>query len=288
MARVLDQRNSDEVRRLLAGAAQTIATARYCWLATVSGSEDPSLRPMGRLPPEPGDGEWTFRFVTDGRSRKASDIRRAGKAALVFQQDADEAYLTLTGAASLELSEFGSPPPLEESLRSVLSDRVGPSEWGVPRSRGRAAGALDPRRHARAVRIAGDDARTRWGGRVAADGRQRRMTRVAEVRRTGDGRRSGQALMRIGKPWAAGIGVLSLAASACSPALAGGRVLTASDVITIRVIGQPDLDTTTRIEPDGTIGFPYVGRIRAAGRTEDEVARAVERRLVALKIIAGP
>ena len=105
MARVLDQRNSDEVRRLLAGAAQTIATARYCWLATVSGSEDPSLRPMGRLPPEPGDGEWTFRFVTDGRSRKASDIRRAGKAALVFQQDADEAYLTLTGAASLELSE---------------------------------------------------------------------------------------------------------------------------------------------------------------------------------------
>ena len=94
--------------------------------------------------------------------------------------------------------------------------------------------------------------------------------------------------MRIGKPWAAGIGVLSLAASACSPALAGGRVLTASDVITIRVIGQPDLDTTTRIEPDGTIGFPYVGRIRAAGRTEDEVARAVERRLVALKIIAGP
>jgi protein involved in polysaccharide export with SLBB domain len=48
------------------------------------------------------------------------------------------------------------------------------------------------------------------------------------------------------------------------------------------------LDTTTRVEPDGTINFPYVGRIKAAGRTEDDLGRTVERRLVELKIIAGP
>lgn len=81
-------------------------------------------------------------------------------------------------------------------------------------------------------------------------------------------------------------GVLSVVAAA--PALAGGRVLTTSDVVSIRVVEQPDLSTTTRVELDGTINFPYVGRIRAAGRTEDEVAREVERRLVKLKILAAP
>ena len=86
----------------------------------------------------------------------------------------------------------------------------------------------------------------------------------------------------------AGFGLLMLAAVASPPALAGGRVLVPSDVVSIRVLGQPDLDTTTRVTPDGTIAFPYVGRIKAAGRTEDEVATAVERRLIELKILAGP
>ena len=52
----------------------------------------------------------------------------------------------------------------------------------------------------------------------------------------------------------------------------GGRVLTTSDVVAIRIVDHPELDTTTRIEPDGTINFPYVGRVKAAGRTEDELA----------------
>ena len=104
MARALDPQDSGEVGRLLSGALRTIENARTCWLATASGSKDPSLRPMGRLPPEPGD-DWTLRFVTDGRSRKAAEIRRAGKAALAFQQDADEAFVALTGRASLEERE---------------------------------------------------------------------------------------------------------------------------------------------------------------------------------------
>jgi polysaccharide export outer membrane protein len=61
-----------------------------------------------------------------------------------------------------------------------------------------------------------------------------------------------------------------------------------SDVVSIRVLNQPDLDTTTRVAPDGTINFPYVGRIQAAGRTEDDLARAIERRLVELQILADP
>jgi protein involved in polysaccharide export with SLBB domain len=81
---------------------------------------------------------------------------------------------------------------------------------------------------------------------------------------------------------------LLFAATGASAAEGGGRVLTTSDVVTIRLIDHPELDTTTRVEPDGTINFPYVGRIMAAGRTEDDLAWAVDRRLVELKIIAGP
>ena len=81
---------------------------------------------------------------------------------------------------------------------------------------------------------------------------------------------------------------VSLFAATGALAAGGGRILTTSDVVAIRIVDHPELDTTTRVEPDGTINFPYVGRIRAAGRTEDDLGRAVGRRLVELKILAGP
>ena len=84
------------------------------------------------------------------------------------------------------------------------------------------------------------------------------------------------------------LGVLTLMAAVAPAARATGRVLTPMDVVVIKVVNQPDLDTTTRVEPDGTINFPYVGRIKAAGLTEDDLARAVESGLVELKIIAEP
>jgi len=81
---------------------------------------------------------------------------------------------------------------------------------------------------------------------------------------------------------------LLFAAAGATAAQGAGRVLTTSDVVDIRIVDHPDLDTTTRVEPDGTINFPYVGRIKAAGRTEDDLGRAVEQRLIELKIIAAP
>jgi protein involved in polysaccharide export with SLBB domain len=84
------------------------------------------------------------------------------------------------------------------------------------------------------------------------------------------------------------ISALLCVATGALAAGSGGRVLTTSDVVAIRIVDHPELDTTTRIEPDGTINFPYVGRIKAAGRTEDDLGRAVGRRLVELKILAGP
>jgi polysaccharide biosynthesis/export protein len=82
--------------------------------------------------------------------------------------------------------------------------------------------------------------------------------------------------------------VLLLALTAAPPARGAGRVLTAMDIVAIRIVDHPELDSTTRVEPDGTIAFPYLGRIKAAGRTEDELARAIERGLVKRKIIAEP
>ena len=56
---------------------------------------------MGGLPRDPNDNDWTVRFITDGRSRKASEIRRSGKGAVIFQHDPDEAYVAVIGAAML-------------------------------------------------------------------------------------------------------------------------------------------------------------------------------------------
>lgn len=89
------------------------------------------------------------------------------------------------------------------------------------------------------------------------------------------------------------LSVLGLAAAggfvlAAGPALAAGRTLTDQDVVTIKVVNQPDMDTSTRVSPDGTVNFPYVGRIRAAGRTEDDLARAIEQRLAARQIVTDP
>ena len=83
-------------------------------------------------------------------------------------------------------------------------------------------------------------------------------------------------------------GVLTLGAIVPARRCAAGRVLTPQDVVSIKVVNQPDMDTTTRVETDGTISFPYVGRIRAAGLTEDQVAHAIERQLASRQIVTEP
>ena len=93
-----------EVSSLLAGAAKTIRSARYCWLATMAEDGFANLRPMGRLLRDEND-EWTMEFIADGRSRKATDMRRASRVAIIVQNDADDAFVTLIGKATLCESE---------------------------------------------------------------------------------------------------------------------------------------------------------------------------------------
>jgi general stress protein 26 len=90
-----------DVARLLAGAARAVRKVRYCWLVTAREAGGTEARPMGRLLHDPGEDDWTLRFVTDGRSRKAAALGRDGRVTLVFQDDPAEAYLTLAGRAVL-------------------------------------------------------------------------------------------------------------------------------------------------------------------------------------------
>ena len=88
------------VNALLAGAAKTIRTVRYCWLVTKTASSF-NARPMGRIFAEKGEDDWIVRFVTDGRSRKAHELCGQQETGLIFQSDPEEAYVALFGKARL-------------------------------------------------------------------------------------------------------------------------------------------------------------------------------------------
>jgi general stress protein 26 len=89
-----------EPSRLLAGAAKVIAKAHFCWLATATESGHGHQRPMGRMN-DVDEREWIIRFLTDGRSRKAADIRRDSEVAVIVQNDVDDAFVRLIGKAVL-------------------------------------------------------------------------------------------------------------------------------------------------------------------------------------------
>jgi general stress protein 26 len=92
--------------RLVAGVERIIRAVEYCWL--ISRSEGGiRARPMGRILAQPGEDELTIRFLTDGRSQKAADIRRSQTVTLIFQKEAEDAYVSLEGTARLnETKEY--------------------------------------------------------------------------------------------------------------------------------------------------------------------------------------
>jgi general stress protein 26 len=93
--------NDVEVKHLLASAAKAVFGTHYCWLVTQGQDGDANARPMGRVRPNADEKNWIIRFVTDGRSRKVSEIRNSGMAKLIFQNDGDDAYALLSGNARL-------------------------------------------------------------------------------------------------------------------------------------------------------------------------------------------
>ena len=128
MSGAKDNPDAAEVSRLLAGVARTIESARYCWLATAAENGLANMRPMGRLLHDAGEDEWTIRFITDARTRKVAEMRRAGTVTIIFQHDPDDAFVTLIGKATLCETESGGPRSLEGRLWRLLSHQTGSRE----------------------------------------------------------------------------------------------------------------------------------------------------------------
>ena len=85
-----------------------------------------------------------------------------------------------------------------------------------------------------------------------------------------------------------GAAVLLLGWLCSGSAHAAGRLLTTSDVLQINVVNQSELNTVVRIEPDGTISYPYVGRIVAAGLTEDQLRARITTALEKADVVKNP
>ncbi|HWX57253.1 pyridoxamine 5'-phosphate oxidase family protein [Bradyrhizobium sp.] len=95
-----DGKEAGDVERMLAGARNIVASVQYCWLVSRS-DESVRARPMGRILSSESNHDWTIRFLTDLRSRKIADLRHASNVGLIFQNDGDDAYASLAGAARL-------------------------------------------------------------------------------------------------------------------------------------------------------------------------------------------
>ena len=157
----------DAVEVLLAGATKTIGNARYCWLVTTAEDGGANPRPMGRVPSDADEDEWTMRFITDGRSRKVTDMRRADRVAIIFQHAPDDAFVTLIGKATLHESESEVGERWNDAYDAYFSGEAGRANAifvvvDIERIE-------HPRRHRGAVWTAYDDTRARRCARLARD-----------------------------------------------------------------------------------------------------------------------
>jgi protein involved in polysaccharide export with SLBB domain len=60
------------------------------------------------------------------------------------------------------------------------------------------------------------------------------------------------------------------------------------DLFKVSVLGEKDLPTEYRVQPDGTIDFPYLDRLTVAGLEPQEIADLIKKGLVARKILMDP
>ncbi|HUD91532.1 polysaccharide biosynthesis/export family protein [Sphingobium sp.] len=63
--------------------------------------------------------------------------------------------------------------------------------------------------------------------------------------------------------------------AAPQPGAAAGYLLGPDDEVKIAVFGQPDLSTTTRIKPDGTVLLALIGPIQANGKSTTQLAQDI-------------
>lgn len=82
--------------RLLQIARQIVTGTPNCMAITVGQNGEANARVVQT---SLLSDDWTLRFMTDRRSRKAREIERSGKLTLAYQNDAAGAYVSLIGRA---------------------------------------------------------------------------------------------------------------------------------------------------------------------------------------------
>ena len=83
---------------LLQIAREIIAKVPACMAITIDRQGDANARVVN---PKPLSDSWTVRFPTDRRSRKCVEIEQSGRLTLAYQCDAERAYVSLVGRATI-------------------------------------------------------------------------------------------------------------------------------------------------------------------------------------------
>ena len=68
----------------------------------------------------------------------------------------------------------------------------------------------------------------------------------------------------------------------------GAYTIGTGDVLSVQVWNQDRMSSRTRVRVDGNVSLPLIGDLPVAGRTVEQMARAIEQRLEDTKLVVGP
>jgi polysaccharide export outer membrane protein len=60
------------------------------------------------------------------------------------------------------------------------------------------------------------------------------------------------------------------------------------DTFSVSILGEKDLPSEFRIQPDGTVDFPYLDRVTVAGLEPQEIEELIKKQLIERKILVNP
>jgi polysaccharide biosynthesis/export protein VpsN len=72
------------------------------------------------------------------------------------------------------------------------------------------------------------------------------------------------------------------------PAPAQSTTVGPGDVFAVSVLGEKDLPSEFRVQPDGTIDFPYLDRLTVGGLEPQQIEDLIKKGLTDRKILVGP
>jgi polysaccharide export outer membrane protein len=72
------------------------------------------------------------------------------------------------------------------------------------------------------------------------------------------------------------------------PAATPSTTVGPGDVFEVYVVGETNLPKEYRVQPDGSIDFPYIDRLQVAGREPQDIVELIKAKLVENKILTNP